>query len=76
MMAAEYIPVEVSCRVLDVSVSGYYEWLARKPSARSVRHAWLTSSLKCINTPTAPTGLVACMPSSAWAVESRSDTGR
>jgi transposase InsO family protein len=41
-MAAENIPVEVSCRVLDVSVSGYYEWLARKPSARSVRHAWLT----------------------------------
>lgn len=23
-------------------MSGYYEWLVRTPSARSVRHAWLT----------------------------------
>ncbi len=41
-MAAEDIPVEVACRVLGVAVSGYYEWLSRPPSARSVRHAWLT----------------------------------
>jgi transposase InsO family protein len=41
-MAAEGIPVEVACRVLEVSVSGYYDWLSRPPSARSIRHAWLT----------------------------------
>ncbi len=41
-MAAEGIPVELACRVVDVSTSGYYEWLTRPASARSVRHAWLT----------------------------------
>ncbi len=41
-MAAEGIPVELSCRVVDVSTSGYGEWLTRPASARSVRHAWLT----------------------------------
>jgi hypothetical protein len=41
-MATEHIPVEVACRVLDVSTSGYYAWLSRPPSARSIRQAWLT----------------------------------
>lgn len=42
MIAAESLPVDVACRVLDVSVSGYYEWRNRSPSPRSLRHAWLT----------------------------------
>ena len=28
-MAADGLPIEVACRVLDVSVSGYYGWLDR-----------------------------------------------
>ncbi|MYH96619.1 MAG: IS3 family transposase [Acidimicrobiia bacterium] len=41
-MAAEGLPIERACPLLGVSVSGYYCWLRRPPSARSVRHAWLS----------------------------------
>ncbi|WP_419947177.1 hypothetical protein [Candidatus Poriferisodalis sp.] len=40
-MAAEGLPIERACCLLGVSVSGYYGWLRRPPSARSIRHAWL-----------------------------------
>jgi transposase InsO family protein len=42
---AEGIPVQVACRVLAVSVSGYYDRRSRSPSARAVRHAWLTDRI-------------------------------
>ena len=38
VIAAEGLPIEIACRVLGVSVSGYYEWLNRAPSARALRH--------------------------------------
>ena len=32
-----------SCHAFGVSRSGYYEWAARSPSRRAIRHAWLTA---------------------------------
>ena len=34
------------CRVLEVSVSGYYAWRRRKPSERAVRHAMLLDVIR------------------------------
>jgi hypothetical protein len=46
VMAAERLPVEVCCRVLGVSWTGYYAWRFRPPAARMVRHAWLTDLIR------------------------------
>lgn len=46
MITGEGLPVEVTCRVLGVSASGYYEWLNRPPSARALRHVWMTEQIK------------------------------
>jgi transposase InsO family protein len=42
----ERIPVARACRVLGVSRSGYYRWLERPPSARSVENAVLESEVR------------------------------
>ena len=41
-LRADGVRVRQACYFLGVSRSGFYEWEARGPSARSVRQAWLT----------------------------------
>jgi transposase InsO family protein len=43
---SEGFPIEVVCRIVGVSVSGFYMWRKRKPSARSVRHAMLAEVIR------------------------------
>jgi len=50
VMAGEGLPVEVACRVLGVSCAGFYAWRFRPPSARAVRHAWLTDVIREVHT--------------------------
>lgn len=45
-MAEEGLPVQLACRVLDVSESGFYAWRTRAPSARAVRHVLLTDAIR------------------------------
>jgi putative transposase len=49
-MAAEGLSVQLACRVLGVSASGYYAWRKRPLSARAVRHIWLTDRIRAIHT--------------------------
>lgn len=46
---SEGLPVEVTCRVVGVSVSGFYMWKHRKPSARSVRHAMVADVIRQVH---------------------------
>lgn len=48
-MAAEGLPIEKTRALLGVSVSGYYSWLRRAPSQRSIRHAWLTDLIRQVH---------------------------
>lgn len=43
---SEGLPAEVACRVMGVSVNGYYCWKKRPPSARAVRHAMLAEIIR------------------------------
>jgi putative transposase len=48
-MAAERLPVQLVCRVRGISESGYYDRKTRAPSARSIRHAWLTDLIRRVH---------------------------
>lgn len=49
MIAAEGLPVQLACRVLVVSESGFYARRKRAPSTRAVRHAWLTDLIRQVH---------------------------
>jgi transposase InsO family protein len=49
-MAAEGLAVQVCCRVLEVSQSGFYAWRSPPPSPRAIRHAWLTDTIRQVHT--------------------------
>lgn len=49
-MACEGLPIQVASRVLGVSESGFHAWRTRPPSARSIRHAWLTDVIRKAHT--------------------------
>jgi transposase InsO family protein len=48
-MAGEGLPVQAATRVLDVTDSGYYAWRGRGPSARAVRHALVTETIRQVH---------------------------
>lgn len=48
-LRADGVRVRQACYVLDVPTSGYYDWKARGPSARSIRHAWLTDLISQVH---------------------------
>jgi putative transposase len=48
-MATEGHVVQVACRVLGVSESGYYAGRKRPCSARAVRRAWLTDRIRVVH---------------------------
>ena len=49
-MAGEGLPVQLATRVLDVTDSGYYARRSRAPSARAIRHVWLTDQILAVQT--------------------------
>ena len=72
-MAAQGLPVQVCCRVLEVSESGYYAWRSRPPSPRAIRHAWLTDVIREVHPASRQTyGGRRIHASSPWVAASRS----
>lgn len=48
-LADDGIPVAVACGVLDVSTSGFYDWLGRPESPRELRNEELTKMIREIH---------------------------
>jgi hypothetical protein len=60
--------VAVTCRVLEVSTSGYYQWRRRPARRRAVEKAHLMNTIRDSSTPpTAPTATDECTQSLSWA---------
>ena len=45
-LACEGFPIALSCRLLGVSSSGFYDWKTRPPSARAVADAALLGHIR------------------------------
>jgi hypothetical protein len=48
-MSAERLPIQLACRVLKVSESGFHAWRKRPPSARTLRHTLLLERIRQIH---------------------------
>ncbi len=48
-LAGDGFPVAVTCRVLKVSRTGYYDWASRRPSARSQADAALEDTIAMVH---------------------------
>jgi hypothetical protein len=48
-MAADGHRVQLTCRLLGVAESGYYQWRDRPTSARALRHAHLTETIRAVH---------------------------
>ncbi len=42
-------PVALLCEALEISASGYYDWLDRPPSPRAVRHAQIQAAVRQVH---------------------------
>lgn len=49
MIARQGLPVHLACRVRVVSEAGCYARRSRSPSARSIRHAWITDVIRQVH---------------------------
>jgi putative transposase len=70
-LAADHVPVAVTCRVLNLPRSSYYKALGGEPSSRAVADEQLTATITAVHTrtPAGPTAPPGSMPScaTAWA---------
>jgi putative transposase len=49
VIASEGRSIQLTCRVLGVSESGFYDWRGRAPSPRAIRQAWLVDLIREIH---------------------------
>ena len=49
MIVGEGLPAQTAYRVPGVSESGFYGWRGRPPSARAIRHVWLTDMIRQVH---------------------------
>ncbi len=69
-MVREDLPTEMTRRLVNVSVSGFYMWRKRRPAARPVRHAMLADVIREVHDPSRQTyGHAGSMPS--WSLIGR-----
>lgn len=63
-LAADGVDLVHACRSLGVSRSGFYEARTRAPSARAIRHVWLTDVIAAVQGPPGRSTVVGgCTPS-------------